>query len=314
MGGKVKIMLIKIIVGILLIIVGLFVLAIVLVLNALKMKAKPRIEQIDLTPMPGVEVDFYLEYNQVLLSEGFEFLGDYSVATSSDKATKMRLFRNLSEGIEVSLYQQESENIRKIMISFETEFEDGFRIATSTHREPPLLILKEKRVYSLPDENFKELLKFHRQKLKEESEKRNVALDKMNESVADSIATSYRKELEEQLEYGILKFDLVNDTYSFTLYGAVRGILKMLAFSFTKGSNKTMFDAQYRVKNKKKERIKTINVMGFVFLMMGLFSLTKSADNSAVVYFRMFSILFGGVVVLITSYLLRTKEFKDSWK
>lgn len=75
-----------------------------------------------------------------------------------------------------------------------------------------------------------------------------------------------------------------------------------------------MFDTQYRVKNKKKEIIKSIRVMGFVFLMMGLFSLAKNAENSAVMNFRIFSILFGGVVVIITSYLLKTKEFKDSWK
>ena len=307
-------MFIKVILGIFIVVVALFVLAVFMVLNAVKMKGKPRIDRIDLTPMEGVKEDFYLEYNQVLLSEGFEFVGDYSVATSSDKATKMRLFRNFNEGIEVSLYQQESQNIRKIMIFFDTEFKDGLKMTTTTHREPPLFILKDKRVFSLPDEDFKELLKFHRQKLSEESGRRIVALDKMNEPVVESISNSYKKELEEQLEHGILKFDLVNDIYSFTLYGAVRGVLKMLRFSFAKRENKTMFDTQHRVNDKRKEIIKSIRVMGFVFLMMGLFYLAKNAENSAVVNFRIFTILFGGAVVLITSYLLKTKEFKDSWK
>ncbi len=88
----------------------------------------------------------------------------------------------------------------------------------------------------------------------------------------------------------------------------------MLKFSFAKGGDKTMFDTQHRVKNTKKEMIKTINIMGFVFFMIGLLSLSKHAENPAVGYFRLFRLLFGGVVVLITSYVLKTKEFKDSWK
>jgi len=301
-----------VVVGAILAAIGLIFLVAVL---GIKMNAKPTIEPIDLSPMSGVGEDFYLEFNNFLTSEGFEFIGDYSVSASIGKAAKMRIFRNFDEGIEASLYYQEAKNVRKIMISFETTFKDGFTIMTSTNREPPLFILKNKKVYSLPDEDFKELLDFHRLKLQEESAKRTVALDKMHEPIVESISNSYGKELKEQLEYGILKFDAVNYTYSFTLYGAVRAIVKILIFSIkTRSSNKSMFDTQYRVKNKKKEWIKTFNIMGFVFLIMGLAAFAKSAENTAVVYFRIFCIFFGLIVVLVTDYFLRTKKFEDSWK
>ena len=49
---------------------------------------------------------------------------------------------------------------------------------------------------------------------------------KISSSVIESIVDSYIKELNEQLEYGILKYDST-DTYRFTLYGALRE-LKMI--------------------------------------------------------------------------------------
>ena len=45
----------------------------------IQMNAKPKFERINLSPMPYVDENFYLEYNNVLTSEGFEFSGDYSV-------------------------------------------------------------------------------------------------------------------------------------------------------------------------------------------------------------------------------------------
>jgi hypothetical protein len=299
---------------ILLVIAGWFGITVLLVLNSFKMNAKPKIEQIDLSAMSGANENFYLEYNKILTSEGFEFSGDYSVTTAGDKEAKMRVFKNLREGIEVSLYQIQVKDVRKMMISFETYFEDGFKIITSTNREPPILKFKDTAVYGLPDKDVKELIIFHRQRINEQSEARKVSLEKINDSVFESITDSYSKELREQLEYGIFKYDNATDTYKFTLYGAIRGTFQMAMFSFTKGSNKSMFDTQYRVKNKKKERLKGINTSGFVFMLLGLLAFTKKAENSAVLYFRIFSILFGALIVIITGYLLRNKEFKDGWK
>jgi len=302
---------ILIIIGVAMVALGLFILVAVL---GLKMKAEPEINQIELSPMSGIGENFYSNFDQFLTSEGFEFIGDYSVANISEKAVETRIYRNINEGIEVTLCQQEDKNIRKMTLSFTTGFEDGSSIETTTNKEPPVFIYDNKRVYSLPIDDYKELLKFHRQKLKEELEKKTVAFDKMSAPVVESIINSTKKELERHMEYGILKFDAANGTYSFTLYGAVQSICKMIAFSFTKGKDKSMFDTQHRVKNKKKEWIKTFNLMGAIFFVMGLASLAKGTPNSAVLYFRLFSILFGSIVFLITDYILRTRNFEDSWK
>lgn len=302
---------ILIIVGIALVALGLFILVAVL---GLKMKAEPEINQIELSPMSGMGEDFYSDLNQFLTSEGFEFIGDYSIASMSGKAIETRIYRNLNEGIEVTLCQQEDKNIRKMTLSFSTGFDDGSSIETTTNKEPPVFIYDNKKVYSLPIDDYNELLKFHRQKLKEELEKKMVAFDKMSAPVVESIVDSTKKELEKQMEYGLLKYDAANGTYSFTLYGAVRSIYKLIAFSFTKGKDKSMFDLQQRVENKKKERLKSINLFGLIFLVMGLGSFAKGTPNSAVLYFRIFSILIGGSVFLITEYILRTKKFEDSWK
>ncbi len=311
-------MLLKVILILLLGIAGVFCLGVLLILNLVKMKAKPKIERLDLSPMPEVSADFYNEYNQVLISEGFEFVGDYSLITDPGKGTKMRIFRNLEEGIAVSLYQLQNENMRKMMISFETEFEDGFIMTTTTYREPSIFKHQNRAVYRLPDLNWTELLKYHRENLNNEKQKRKVALRKMGERVEESTIRSYQEELEEQIGYGILKYVKKTDTYYFTLYGAVRSILKILEFSFSKGNQtktgKTMFDTKYRVKNKKKERIKSFNVMGFVLLIMGLFAFGKRYESSAAFYFRLITVLLGSIIVVITSIILRSKEFKDDWK
>lgn len=300
-----------IIIGIILLAIGLFLLVAIL---GIKMKAKPDVEQIDLSPMTGVRENFFTEYNQFLTSEGFEYIGDYSVSNISGKAAETRVYRNLDEGIEAVLFQQAEENIRKITISFETMFEDGLSIVTTTNREPGVFILKNKRLHIFPYDDYKEMLKFHRQKLEDESGKREIALEKMSEPIEESIVNSSKKEMEEQLEYGILSFDAVNQIYSFTFYGAVRSIYKMITFSMSNGKDKSMFDTQHRIKNKKKEWINSFKTFGIVFMLMGLASFAKGTPNSAVKYFRIFSVLFGAIAVIVTNYFLRTKKFEDSWK
>lgn len=310
-------MVFKIIIFLLLIIaiifltIGLFILVAVL---GIKMKTKPDIEKIELSSKTGVGEDFFTEYNQFLLSEGFEFIGDYSVSNIVGKAVESRIYRNLNEGIEAVLYQQADENLRKLVISFETMFDDGLSIVTSTNREPDVFILKNKRHHNFPNDDYIEMIKFHRQKVKDELGKREINFEKMSEPIEESIVNSSKRELEEQLEYGILSFDAVNQIYGFTFYGAVRSIYKMITFSFSKGKEKSMFATQRRVKNKKKEWINSFKTFGIVFMLMGLASFAKGTPNSAVKYFRIFSVLFGAIAVIVTNYLLRTKKFEDSWK
>lgn len=294
-------------------IAGFFGLIVLLVLNTSKMNAKPKIERINLSPMPGVDENFYLEYNNVLTSEGFEFSGDYSVVTAPDQETKMRVFLNFNEGIEASLYQLRVKDTQKIVISLETEFEDGFKIATTTNREPSVFKLKNKKVFALPGKDLKELIAFHRERVKEESETRISSQKKISSSVIESIADSYIKELNEQLEYGILKYDSATDTYRFTLYGALRGTSKMILYSFTKDRNKNTFDKQRRVKNRKKEFIESLNKTGFIIMAFGaMYLILGKAKNSRVLYFRISSVLLGALIAIVTGCILRTKKFEDS--
>jgi len=310
----IKIILI-IIAVILSVIAGVFGLIVLLVLYTSKSNAKPKIERIDLSPMPGMDEDFYLEYNKVLTSDGFEFSGDYSVVTASEQETKMRVFLNFNEGIEASLYQFRVRDVQKMVISLETEYEDGFIIATTTRSEPSVFKHKNKKVYALPDKDLKELIAFHRERVKEENEARTTSQKNISYSVIDSIENSYIKELDEQVEYGILKYNSATDTYRFTLYGAIRGTLKMILFSFTKGRNKSTFDKQRKVINWKKEFIKSLNKTGFVFMAMGaMYLILGKAENSRVLYFRISSVLLGALIAIVTGYILQTKKFEDSWK
>ncbi|NLP14502.1 MAG: hypothetical protein GX383_08555 [Clostridium sp.] len=286
--------------------------AVLTVLRNIKRYAKPRIEQIDLSSMLDPDGNYYSKYNNILTSEGFEFSGDYSVITDPGIETKMRVFKNISESIEADLYQIQSKDALKMMITLITEFEDGFTIATSTNREPSMFKLKNFRIYSLPDKNLKDLILFHRQKINEESKVRKVSQEKIKKSVFENIEDSYSKQLKEQLENGILKYDSATNTYRPTLYGVLRITFKMLMFSLEEGRNKSMSDTQIMGSNKRKPFIAFFSLFGSVLIVIGLLSYIKNAESSADLYSRLLSILLGALISIIIGYILKTKKFKDS--
>ena len=110
-----------------LVIAGVLGLSALITLRTVKRYAKPRIEQIDLSSVLDPDGDYYSRYNNVLTSEGFEFSGDYSLTADPYFETKMRVFKNISEGIQANLYQHQSKDAQKMMITLITELKTGLQ-------------------------------------------------------------------------------------------------------------------------------------------------------------------------------------------
>jgi hypothetical protein len=202
------------------------------------------IKEVDLLSIDKIDYCFFREIGEMMDRQGFKRIADVFRKNNSGEFYNRILYHD-SEGIKITLSQFVVEYIdtrsstvlrREIrqIIQFETIFEDGLQLITTTSMAIPVFKHKNCIIYKCFDLTPQELLARHRQYIKEMTAHKVIVENETPQNIKDAILKEEENHINDQIEYGILKLDKSGQYYQYTVYGIIRSFFVTIIFPIRK--------------------------------------------------------------------------------
>lgn len=219
----------------------------------IKLSVRNKLIPWDLSTTESFDNDFFESVSQKLISRGFELEDDYKAddcalisksANTSRKEIYMRRFIHKSLATSAQIYhmltwstitstgQTVTNMTYKKSFGLDTFFQNGRSICSVTQVEPRML--EDGQTLYLTYTNLNDLDKLIDEHLKKVNDiiLQQPVKNEINEMSAEEFTNQMLKETYMcQVRMGLMKYDVVNKWFKFSLRGGIQAFLKMLKFS-----------------------------------------------------------------------------------
>lgn len=296
-------------------IIVVFTISVIAVKNKIKIPRRFNSVFVDDEELPMLKNDFFKDVIDGLKSEGFVDEGNVVDGDKPELNMLSKNFINYNEAIKAIIIYAENKDQKKLLINFNTEFQDGSDFDTTSNMEPGAYIKKNKNILRISTNDWRKLLSKHREYIERFKKDGNKYVAVSNLNLLNRIAYEHDKDLQEQAALGIIIYEPGEDAFKYTLYGAFKVVYDMLVYKFRYGGkkNKTIFDTIYRRENKKLNILRNIRTAGFVLLALVLINM-KSAKSHGLFLYEASCMVISIIMVVVSSIMLMEKDYKDEWK
>lgn len=262
-----------------------------------------------------VDYDLLNKMTEYMKEEGFDIAGDYFYSNNNIKSFS-RFFRSSTLSIEGMINFMEGKSTRKITINFNTEFNNGKSLDTTSKIEPSVFYNKNLTVIRVPTYDWKRLLDIHKQNILNFTARNGIT------SVMDtSVSVTQKQErihedtIKLSIERGEIKYSYTEGVYRFTVKGALVAVFNMLKFKLTNRDSLKTDNMQLnntgKIKDSENKRIrllKTINSIGGIIVLIVLFSFARGTVNNYQAIFRSICIIVGVLAYIITNIMIKKEK------
>jgi hypothetical protein len=204
------------------------------------------IKEVDLLSIDKIEYCFFRRIGEIMDCQGFKRIADLFLKNNSGEVYN-RILYNASEGIKITASQfvveymdTRSSSVLRTrideVVQFETIFEDGLKLITTTSMALPVFKHKNCIIYKCFNIAPQQLLARHRQFIRKLTAHTAIVKDEITPNIEDAILKEEEKHINDQIKYGILNLDESGQYYQYTLYGIIRSFFMAIVFPIKKSA------------------------------------------------------------------------------